>query len=130
MQETDKGTKTITFEVLLYGPIAAYGGGKHIANVNMTMSQGTPLGAVYAELGIPLKAKGYVFVNSVLCDAPGLNASLEYQVQADDHIGIFSDNHMWPYQYRDGVKMSDELRDVLRKTGAIHHSYESTARDE
>jgi len=122
--------ETITVDVLLYGPIAAYGGGTHIAEVKMTMPQGVLFRDVLSQLGIPAEAKGYVFINAVLCDAPGLNASEQLQIQADDHIGIFSGTHMWPYQYRDGVRMSDELQAVLREKGAMHHSYESVAQDE
>ncbi len=67
--------------------------------------------------------KGFVFVNAVLCDVPGLNASWRHGLDHGDHVGIFSLGYMWPYQYRDGAHMSEALKEMLRAQGAMHHSY-------
>lgn len=96
----------------------------------MDFEAGAVLGNLYEELKLPQNEKGYVFVNSVLCDAPGLNASETLMLQNGDHVGIFSANHMWPYQYRDGIRMSDALREVLQERGAMHHSYSDSPPDQ
>lgn len=95
----------------------------------MDIEPGAVLGTLYDRLELPRKKKGYVFVNSVLCDAPGLNASEALVLRNGDHVGIFSETHMWPYQYRDGIRMSDALRDVLQERGAMHHAYNDTPPD-
>jgi len=97
----------IKVNVALYGPIARAAGAKHIAQLDIALAQPATVG------------------QAILCDAPGLNASHSYQLQEGDHIGIFSTVHMWPYQYRDGARMSDALREALKETGAMHHSYAS-----
>ena len=115
----------IKVNVALYGPIARAAGAKHIAQLDIALAQPATVGQLTEKLGINNKERGYLFVNAILCDAPGLNASHSYQLQEGDHIGIFSTVHMWPYQYRDGARMSDALREALKETGAMHHSYAS-----
>ena len=117
--------KEITVDVALYGPIARAAGAKHIAQLNITLAEPATVGQVIDKIGIDETERGYLFVNAILCDAPGLNVSRSYELQEGDHIGIFSTVHMWPYQYRDGARMSEALREALRKTGAMHHSYAS-----
>jgi len=124
-----KGTAAITVHVVLYGSIAEYGGGTHIADLYLKLGEGSLLGDVLTELGIPSEEKGYVFLNSVLCDAPGLNASAGLTLKQGDHVGVFSKDHMWPYQYRDGIRMSDTLREVMQERGAMHHTYGTTPQD-
>jgi hypothetical protein len=36
---------------------------------------------------------------------------------------------MWPYQYRDGIKISEGLRKVLLENGSMHHSYALVSSD-
>jgi len=36
---------------------------------------------------------------------------------------------MWPYQYRDGIVMSDPLKAAMKKYGAMHHTYENVVAD-
>ena len=110
-------------DIALYGPIAAALGGKHIARADLEIEPGTTLGQLMDQLGIEEQDKGYVFINAVLCDVPGLNASRDHPLTDGDHVGIFSPVHMWPYQYRDGVRMSESLKAALNERGAMHHSY-------
>jgi hypothetical protein len=76
-----------------------------------------------AKLEIPEAERGYLFINAVLCDVPGLTTRDEGPLQDGDHIGIFSVDRIWPYQYRDGVRMSAGLTEALQERGAMHHSY-------
>jgi hypothetical protein len=118
--------REITVDVALYGPVARAAGGHHVATQSMHLVAGSTMGDLTALLGLDRSDIGYVFVNAVLCDVPGLSASRDLQLVEGDHIGIFSRVHMWPYQYRDGIRMSPALKEALNEHGAMHHSYPST----
>jgi len=114
---------TLTVNLSLYGDIARYAGGRYVASLDVAIFAGATFADLLQQIGLNTDEKGYVFINAVLCDAPGLNASENEVLKNGDHIGIFSITHMWPYQYRDGVHMSDSLRLAMAKTGAMHNSY-------
>jgi hypothetical protein len=120
----------ITVDVALYGPVARAAGGHHIATQSIRLMADSRMGDLTARLGIDGSDIGYVFVNAVLCDVPGMNVSRDLQLQDGDHIGIFSRVHMWPYQYRDGVRMSPALKEALKERGAMHHTYSSPSERE
>jgi hypothetical protein len=122
--------ETITVDVAVYGPLARAVGGKHIATKEVTLSADVTLGYLREQLGIKEEDTGYIFINSILCDVPGLNASRDLPLSDGDHIGFFSKVHMWPYQYRDGARMTPELKAALKERGAMHHSYSSTEEDQ
>lgn len=122
--------ETITIDVAVYGPLARAVGGKHIATKEVTLNAGVTLGYLRGQLGIKEEDTGYIFINSILCDVPGLNASQNLPLNDGDHIGFFSKVHMWPYQYRDGAPMTQELKEALKERGAMHHSYSSTEEDQ
>ncbi|MCJ7625356.1 MAG: hypothetical protein MUO76_17805 [Anaerolineaceae bacterium] len=107
----------------LYGPIAKHAGGKYVATVNLIFEKQARISDLLAKLNIANDEKGYLFIDSVLCDAPGLNASLSNELKDQCHVGIFSTTHMWPYQYRDGVHMSDSLKEAMEGKGTYRHSY-------
>jgi len=90
------------------------------------MEPGACKADLLAQLGVPAEERGYLFINAVLCDVPGLTTDGLDPLQDGDHVGIFSVNYMWPYQYRDGVKMSEELRKALQKHGAMHNIYRTS----
>ncbi|MBI9043404.1 MAG: hypothetical protein JEZ06_02890 [Anaerolineaceae bacterium] len=113
----------ITISVSLYGNIAVKGGGLHVASIKLSLSKGSTIGTVLKELTIKPEEKGYLFKNAILFDAPGLNTSLPEILENEDHLGIFSTQHMWPYQYRDGVRMSESLKEAMKEHGSMSHSY-------
>ena len=115
--------KEITVDVSLYGPVARFVGKKHLAQMTVKLEEGTTLGELTARWGIGMDDRGYMFINAVLCDVPGMHASRDLILQDGDHVGIFSPVHMWPYQYRDGARMTESLKQALREKGAMHHSY-------
>jgi molybdopterin converting factor small subunit len=123
-------TQTIRVNVALYGPIARAVGAKHVARLDVELTNKATVGDLMEKLELEDQERGYLFVNAVLCDVPGLNVSRSYELQEGDHVGIFSKVHMWPYQYRDGARMSDALREALQETGAMHHSYTSRDNDQ
>jgi hypothetical protein len=109
----------------LYGPLARYGGGRHVAQLDLDIPAGSTKSFLLEKLHIPDEQRGYVFVNSVLHEVPGLTTHDQEPLQEGDHIGIFSIDHMWPYQYRDGIPMSAGLKKSLSVHGAMHHTYKT-----
>jgi len=114
---------SITIEVALYGSIAQFGGGKHVAQVYVQLQHNARVRELLRHLKIPPEDIGYFFINAVLHDVPGMNTSHDEMLNDGDHAGIFSLSYMWPYQYRDGVRMSESLKEALSEHGALHHIY-------
>jgi hypothetical protein len=107
----------------LYGPLANFAGGKYISQVKVTLKAGATIRDLLDHFGIPYEQKSYLFINAMLCDVPGMQASLDETLDNEDRVGIFSLQHMWPYQYRDGIRMSEALTEAMRKRGAVHNIY-------
>jgi hypothetical protein len=116
---------TIQVNVNLYGAIARFGNGKHVAQLKVELEPGTYKSDLLKKLGIPESERGYTFINAVLCDVPGLVTESDEPLKDGDHIGIFSVDRLWPYQYRDGIRMSVGLKKAMEQHGAMHHSYDS-----
>lgn len=114
---------SIQVNVSLYGSISRYAGGRHVAQVNIELPEGATKADLLAHLGVSQAERGYLFINAVLCDVPGLDTGSAEPLEDGDHVGIFSVDRIWPYQYRDGVVMSPGLKKALEKHGAMHHSY-------
>jgi len=112
-----------SIHITLYGDIAACGGGKYIANLDLDVPEGAVVDTLLQEIGLDPDERGYLFINAVLHDAPGLYASREISLNDGDHIGIFSIRHMWPYQYRDGIRMSAALKTAMAEHGGMRNTY-------
>jgi len=121
--------KNIKVNVSLYGSLARYQGGKHVAMAEVELPMGTCKADLLVHLGIQNEERGYLFINAVLCDVPGLVTGEGQVLKDGDHVGIFSVDRIWPYQYRDGVRMSEELTEALKIHGAMHHSYHHLTKD-
>jgi len=129
----DKGQ--ITIEAWLYGPLAEYGGqGKKgsYAELHLELPEGTKMGDLINQLGLPLEKKGITFINGELTDMPGLAADLERELQDGDRIGLFHERSMWPFQYRFGASTSPEMQNAMqqKKGSFMHHSSQSGKQEE
>lgn len=113
----------INVHVTLYGDIAHFAGGKHIASKEVQLHPEACIKDLLHHLGVPPDERGYLFINAVLHDAPGLFASRDASLHEGDHVGIFSTTHMWPYQYRDGIRMSKALEQAIKEHGPIRNTY-------
>jgi hypothetical protein len=112
-------------DVALYGDIARHGGGQLVAQLKVDLPADACVGDLLDKLGIADEARGYLFINAVLADMPGLSVARPEPLHDGDHVGIFSIKHMWPFQYRDGMPMTERLQAATRERGVLHHSYVS-----
>lgn len=94
-----------------------------MAQFDVELEPGSTKNELMQKLGILDSERGYLFINAVLYDVPGLVSETTDKLKEGDHIGIFSIDYMWPYQYRDGVRMSEGLKELLAERGAMHHTY-------
>ncbi|MBA4383152.1 MAG: hypothetical protein C0410_00300 [Anaerolinea sp.] len=117
----------INVNVSLYGTLARFGGGKYVAQTNVKLKSGSGKIELLEHLGIPETERGYLFINAVLCEVPGINTNANELLREGDHVGIFSIDRLYPYQYRDGLPMSEGLRKTLKDNGALHHSYQESS---
>lgn len=113
----------IKINTTIYGKLAKIGGGKHIAILDLEMPSSSTLGDLLVKIEIPMEETSFIFLDAVLCDVPGLSIDHSEPLNDGSHVGIFSTGYMWPYQYRDGMPMSDPLVEALKQYGAMHHSY-------
>jgi hypothetical protein len=105
---------------VVYGSLARFDGGHHVArsiDSSPTLASRTP-----GSPGHSRKRTGYLFINAVLCEVPGISTGANKSLKDGDHIGIFSVDRLYPYQYRDGLPISDGLENT-QEHGAMHHSY-------
>ncbi len=116
---------SIKVTLTLYGPLAKFAGGKYIAKKNIELKENTKIRDLMDSFNIPYDQKSYLFINNILSDMPGLNASLDEVLTDNARVGIFSLQHIYPYQYRDGLPMSESLTKILaeREDGAMHNIY-------
>jgi hypothetical protein len=113
----------ITVNISLYGEIAQLVSGQSVYTSDTILPESNTVMDLLNLLKIPPEIQGYTFINAVLCDMPGLGASHAEVLADGDHIGIFSTKYVWPFQYRNGARISEALRAVLTERGAMHHTY-------
>jgi sulfur-carrier protein len=116
-------------EVLLYGALSQYGGeGKQYghAHLHIVLPQNSTIQDLLDQLEMPSDARGVTFINSKLSAMPGLPADLSIHLKPGDRVAFFHPLSMWPYQYRSGVPMTEELQAAMltNKDQGIHHSYQ------
>jgi molybdopterin synthase sulfur carrier subunit len=118
----------VTVEILLYGDLAYYGrqakqyGHAHLF---LDLPSGSTIKDLLDQLKMPSDARGVTFINSKLSAMPGLPADLGIILNTGDRVAFFHPLSMWPYQYRSGVPMTDELQAAMLadKDKGIHHAY-------
>ena len=113
----------IKINVSLYGSLARFGGGRYVAQMDVELEQGAGKAELLHLLHVPENERGYLFINAMICEVPGMSTGANELLNDGDHVGIFSVDRLVPYQYRDGLPMSDGLRKMLEEHGAMHHSY-------
>lgn len=118
----------MTVDVWLYGTLARYGGEaeqRSFANLQIHLSEGSTMADLLARLKMPTKERGVTFINGQLSAMPGLQPDLGHILRDGDRVGLFDLKSMWPFQYRHGAAMTDEMERamVAEKDHGLHHTY-------
>jgi hypothetical protein len=124
-----EGLSDIVIDVWLYGALKNYGGEaahESFANLQVCLQDGCTMADLLAYLEIPAETRGITFINGQLSAMPGLQPDLGHVLQKGDRVGIFDPKSMWPFQYRHGAAMTEEMAHAVATGGdqGLHHSYE------
>ena len=115
-------------DVWLYGTLARHGGKAargSFANVKVRLPDGSTMADLLAHLHICTEERGITFINGKLSAMPGLQPDLGHILRDGDRIGLFDPKSMWPFQYRHGAGLTDEMERamVAEKDHGLHHTY-------
>ena len=118
----------IVLDVWLYGRLSRYGGRKgngSFANVRTRLPEGSTVDDLLSRLRMPTGQRGITFINGRLSAMPGLQPDLGHILYDGDRVAFFDPKSMWPFQYRHGVAMTDEMEHAMvsEKDHGIHHTY-------
>jgi hypothetical protein len=118
----------IGLDVWLYGTLARYGGAteqESFANLQMHLPEGSTMANLLAHLKMPTEERGITFINGRLSAMPGLQPDLAHVLRDGDRVGLFDLKSMWPFQYRHGAMITDEMERALgaEKDRALRHTY-------
>jgi hypothetical protein len=120
----------ITLEVNLYGALAYYANSDipGCSILKITLPEKSTISDLLAYLKIPTVERGITFINGNLSAMPGLQPDLDHVLNDKDRVAFFDLKSMWPFQYRHGAQMAEELnRELCQDEGkALHHDYSKT----
>ena len=118
----------IVLDVWLYGSLACYGRSANqgcFANVKMRVPEGSTMTDLLARLGMRTEERGITFINGQLSAMPDLQPDLCHILHAGDRVGLFDLKSMWPFQYRHGAMLTDEMARAMdtKRNHGLHHTY-------
>jgi hypothetical protein len=111
---------TITLDVWLYGALARYGGEANqgsFANPAVSLPAASTVADLLARLALPTEERGISFINGNLSALPGVQPDLGHVLADGDRVALFDRRSMWPFQYRHGAAMIDEMAQALDQWG-------------
>ena len=118
----------ITLDLNLFGALACYANcdTAGYACLKYRLPEKSTIKNLLAELKMPTEARGITFINGNLSALPGLQPDLDHILHDGDRVAFFDLKSMWPFQYRQGAKMLDELSLEVNadENKGLHHSYE------
>jgi hypothetical protein len=118
----------MTVDVFLYGQLAGYiptAGHCGYANASVHVGEHCTVRDLLVELGIPPEKRGVTFINGKLSAMAGMRPDMEHVLADGDRVAFFDLNSMWPFQYRYGAPMVDEMRMAMSSGDiGLHHSYQ------
>jgi hypothetical protein len=91
----------------------------------MRLPEGSTIADLLAHLKMPTEDRGITFINGRLSAMPGLQPDLGHLLQDGDRVGFFDLKSMWPFQYRHGAMMTDEMARAMDagKDQGLRHTY-------
>ena len=118
----------IVVDVWLYGTLARHGGKadqESFANLKVLLPNGSTMAVLLARLGVRTEERGITFINGQLSAMPGLQPDLGHILHDGDRLGLFDLKSMWPFQYRHGAALTDEMARAMdaEKDHGLHHTY-------
>jgi sulfur carrier protein ThiS len=118
----------IAVDVWLYGNLACYGNDakkRSFANLHMRLPEKTTMADLLARLGMNTEERGITFINGQLSAMPGLQPDLGHILHEGDRVAFFDLKSMWPFQYRHGAMLTDEMTRAMdaEKDHGLHHTY-------
>ena len=119
----------ITVDAWLYGVLARYGSAEgygSFAHCQILLPEGSTLADLLTRLGMPTEERGITFINGQLSAMPGLQPDLGHLLHHGDRIGLFDPKSMWPFQYRHGAALTEEMKQAMaeEKDNGLHHTYD------
>lgn len=118
----------ILVDVWLYGELARYGGlidqGSY-ANPQIKLPENSTISDLLAHLRMPTAERGITFINGALSAMPNMQPDLDHPLRDNDRVAFFHLRSMWPFQYRHGIPMADEMSEAMEssKDHGLHHAY-------
>ena len=118
----------ILIDVWLYGDLARYGGqADHgsFANPKVSLPDGSTLRDLLKHLRMPTEERGITFINGELSAMPDMQPDLDHILKGNDRVAFFHLRSMWPFQYRHGIPIADEMSKAMQssKDQGLHHAY-------
>ena len=106
-----------------YGREASQGS---FANLKINLPEGSTMQDLLAYLKLPTENRGITFINGDLSAMVGMQPDLGHPLKDGDRVALFHLNTMWPFQYRLGAAMINEMQDALlnSKDQGLHHTYD------
>ncbi len=120
----------IQIDTWLYGrDLASYGGEasqSSFANLKINLPEGSTMQDLLAYLKLPTEKRGITFINGDLSAMVGMQPDLGHLLKDGDRVALFHLNTMWPFQYRMGASMINEMQDSMlnSKDQGLHHTYD------
>ncbi|MCA1954519.1 MAG: MoaD/ThiS family protein [Anaerolinea sp.] len=116
-------------ELWLYGSLSTYANQNKQAGFGLLKVE-LPENATLADLlksqNIPTAERGITFINGNLSALPGFQPDLQHPLQDNDRVALFDLRSMWPFQYRNGAAMIEEMRQAISDdpNQLLHHQFE------
>lgn len=121
----------ITVNLFLYGELVCYGNKTNdygYVNQQVSLSEASKVRDLLAYLGIPADNRGITFINGKLSAMPGVSPDLDVVLSDNDRVSFFDKKAMWPFQYRHGATVTEEMSQALLNENdrGLHHTYDGT----
>jgi hypothetical protein len=121
----------IQIDTWIYGKeLADYAGEASqgsFANLKIILPESSSMQDLLTWLNMPTEKRGITFINGDLSAMVGMQPDLGHVLKDGDRVALFHLNTMWPFQYRLGAAMIDEMQDAMlnSKDQGLHHTYDS-----
>ena len=115
-------------DIWLYGNLTRYGKKAKkgsFANLQIRLPEGSTITDLLVRLGMHTEERGITFINGRLSAMPGLQPDLGHVLHGGDRVAFFDLKSMWPFQYRHGAMLTDEMAGAMdaEKDRGLHHTY-------